>query len=124
LSTEDGSLTVFVPTNAAFEALEGNEDFDFSPLTSKQSIYVLMYHVIIAEENALYYKDLECGGLTRTANRQTVRPKCDQGAKFQRGSKQLEDKIPEIILRDIEICNGVIHGVDNVIWPNLDRLYS
>ena len=74
-----------------------------------------MYHVIITEENALYYKDLECGRLTRTANRQSVRTKCDHGAKFRRGSKQLEDKIPEIILRDIEICNGIIHGVDKVI---------
>ena len=70
LSTEDGSLTVFVPTNAAFEASEGNEDFDFFSLTSEQSINVLMYHVIITEENALYYNDLECGRLTRTANRQ------------------------------------------------------
>jgi len=118
----DNLLTVFAPNNKAFEALEGNEEFDFNTLTTKQSIYVLLYHVVAMEGNSLTYADLECGLTTETLNGESARTKCSGDDKFQRGPKQMDNRLPKIIVPNIDVCNGVVHVVDHVILPNLDKI--
>ena len=119
----DESLTVFAPVNDAFEVLAGIQEFDFSSLTPKQSAYVLSYHVISTKTDPFTYANLECGSTTRTINGESTRTKCsDADEKFQTGPKQMDGKIPKIILPNINVCNGVIHAVDNVLLPNLDKM--
>eukprot|EP00535_Pseudo-nitzschia_heimii_P007824 CAMPEP_0197174330 /NCGR_PEP_ID=MMETSP1423-20130617/899_1 /TAXON_ID=476441 /ORGANISM="Pseudo-nitzschia heimii, Strain UNC1101" /LENGTH=771 /DNA_ID=CAMNT_0042623247 /DNA_START=107 /DNA_END=2419 /DNA_ORIENTATION=- len=108
----DVSLTVFAPVNEAFEYLTGNTEFDFRSLTSKQSAYVLSYHVIATETDPFTFADLECGSTTQTVNGENTRTKCSGDKKYQRGPKQIDDKIPLIILPNISVCNGLVHAVD------------
>lgn len=117
------AVTVFVPTNEAFEVLEGNDDFDFDVMTTEQSIYVLLYHVIALEgTNSFSYSDLECGKLLKTSNGDSVRTKCDGALKFQKGPKQMDDRLAKIILPNVNVCNGVVHVVNNVMLPNLGKI--
>jgi len=131
--TASNSLTVFLPVNEAFEALKGNEDFDLYTLPSKQSIFVLLSHVISKEnnlfhiatlrDNVLTYDDLICGELTEMTNGEATRTKCSgDEKKFQKGPKQMDNRLPEIIVANIDVCKGIVHVVDNVILPNLDKV--
>jgi uncharacterized surface protein with fasciclin (FAS1) repeats len=117
------SLTLFVPTNEAFEALEGNEDYDYDSLTTEQSAYLLLSHVIVNEGNPFTYADLECGTTTERANGDSVRTKCSsEGDKFQKGPKQMDDLLAKIVISNIDVCNGKVLVVDNVILPNFDKM--
>ena len=119
------TLTVFAPTNSAFKAMKDNELLDFDDLTREQSIYVLLYHfvVVVAEETVYTYSDLECSGLLKTANGESSRTKCDKDDnKYQRGPMQKDDMIPKIDVADVEACNGIVHVVDQVILPNLEKM--
>lgn len=131
--TASNSLTVFLPVNEAFEALKGNEDFDLYTLPSKQSTFVLLSHVISKEDNlfhiatlrdnVLTYDDLICGQVTEMTNGEGTRTKCSgDEKKFQKGPKQMDNRLPEIIVANIDVCKGIVHVVDNVILPNLDKM--
>lgn len=124
LPTADDSLTVFAPTDEAFEALEDNEEFGPEVLTYDQSIYILLYHVINSEGSALAYGDLMCSALIETANGKSTRTMCTGAGKYQRGPKQMDNMLPKIVVPDIEACDGVIHLLDNVILPNLKQMFT
>mmetsp|Transcript_30619 Transcript_30619/g.35193 ORF Transcript_30619/g.35193 Transcript_30619/m.35193 type:complete len:582 (+) Transcript_30619:651-2396(+) len=120
------SLTVFAPTSKAFKSIKDNGLLDFGELTREQSLYVLLYHVVVvvAEETVHTYSNLECGGLLKTANGESSRTKCYEDDKFQRGPMQNDDMLPKITTVDVEACNGIIHAVDQVILPNLEKVPS
>jgi uncharacterized surface protein with fasciclin (FAS1) repeats len=116
-------LTVFVPQNEAFEALEGNLDHDYDSLTTEESAHLLLSHVIFNECRPFAYGDLECGETTERANGDIVRTKCTkEGDKFQKGPKQMDDMLAKIVLHNIDVCNGKVLVVDNVILPNFDKM--
>lgn len=124
LPTRDTSLAVFAPTDDAFKALEGNEDFDFDMMTIQESIYVLLYHVVRIEDSTLAFTNIECSGLLKTTNGESTRTKCEGDDKFQRGPKQMENQLPKIIVPYMEACQAIVLGVDHVILPNLDKMPS
>ena len=35
---------------------------------------------------------------------------------------QKDDMIPKIDVADVEACNGIVHVVDQVILPNLEKM--
>lgn len=106
--------------------MKDNGLLDFDELTREQSLYVLLYHVVVVvvEEIVYTYSNLECGGLLKTANGESSRTKCYKDDKFQRGPMQNDDMLPKITAADVEACNGIIHVVDQVILPNLGKLPS
>jgi len=116
---------VFVPQNEAFETLEGNEDYDYDLLTAEESAHLLLSHVIINECNPFAYSDLECGKTTERANGDSVRTKCTkEGDKFQKGPKQMDDMLAKIVIENINVCNGKVLVVDNVILPILIKWHD
>ena len=129
VTADDLPLTVFVPDNNAFKTLEGNEVFGFDPkkiefdsLTKDEAIFVLLYHVVNTEAQSYSDSDLECGQLTRTANGEKSRTRCNGTLKYQRGPNNTEETLPRISLTNTNVCNGVVHMTNNVILPNLNKL--
>lgn len=131
LSTGNKPLTVLAPTNDAFEALKGHEVFDFdkdtlkfNSLTEKETEHVLLYHIINTQDIVYTDENLICGNLTESANGEKFRTRCDgknEEIKIVRGPSQTEDLLPEIEFADINICNGVLHFLSNVMLPNLNK---
>lgn len=115
----NGTWTVFAPTDEAFASVEDTA----SGLTAEQLAEVLTFHAVPDEEIA--YEDLICKGKIEMANGETSRTKCktndDTGEdyKYQKGSGQLDGMNPKIIVKDVEVCNGIVHVVDNVMIPRL-----
>ncbi len=103
----DGPLTVFAPTNAAFEALfatlevEGIADLDVELLTS-----VLLSHVVSG--------NVVSGDLT-TSSVQTLNTEKSIAVVVD-GGVTLDGDI-NVVLADVQTKNGVIHVIDGVILP-------
>ena len=106
LSDEDASLTVFAPTNDAFDALpayigtalENNPDL----LTD-----ILLYHVVGEE---LFAEDVLDERRIKTLQGESLRVSLRDGAPF------VDDS--EIVDTDIDASNGVVHVIDEVLIPN------
>ena len=110
LSDESADLTVFAPTNAAFEALGGTVDL----LLANPDILsdVLLYHVLGAAvassalSDGLTQATLETGEVTFTADGTSP-------SGFQINNA-------DITVVDIQTSNGVIHVIDAVLTEGLD----
>lgn len=102
----DGPFTVFAPTDDAFAALpEGTVEGlleDIPALTS-----ILTYHVVAGK--------VESGDLTNgpvaTVNGADVEINIDDGVKVNDSN---------VIIADVQACNGVIHVIDSVLLPPED----
>jgi len=115
-----GVWTLFVPTDDAFEALSDAMGMDMDTLTPDQIIGILMFHAHMG--SALTFDDLECTQPIPMINGKMSRTKCtDDGAiKYVVGPGQMIDMLPEIIVKDVEACNGIIQVVNHVIMPALN----
>ncbi|MBD3615873.1 MAG: fasciclin domain-containing protein [Gracilimonas sp.] len=100
-----GDFTVFAPTDDAFAALP---DGLLASLTNEQITEILTYHVLPGEvfSNQLSaeqeVESLSGGGVFVTANNDGV---------FVNGSAS-------IVAADVDVSNGVIHAIDEVILPD------
>jgi uncharacterized surface protein with fasciclin (FAS1) repeats len=111
LADEDGTFTVFAPTDEAFEAL-GQDTIDALLADPETLSDILLYHVIsgAAVESG---EALELAGSTvEMANGDIVALTIRDGALFINGS--------EVTATDIEASNGVIHVIDAVLLPPAD----
>jgi uncharacterized surface protein with fasciclin (FAS1) repeats len=110
---DEGTWTVFAPTNDAFSNLFGG-----IPLAKVEDM--LLFHAVA--DVTIMSKDLVCKETVAMANGKSSRTTCDNNQNpsrfFQRGSDNTDDAIPEIIEADIMACNGVIHVIDNVMLPS------
>ena len=103
----DDNLTVFAPTDAAFEALyEALEVDGFEDIPLETLVDVLTYHVV---EARAFSQDLRDG-----ANLPTL-----QGSELtvNLGDLQINESglIPELL--NVHATNGVIHVIDQVLVP-------
>jgi len=105
----EGSWTVFAPTNEAFDAAP--------PLPAGAVKDILLTHVVPTE---LAFEDLGCTVKIAMANDSHTRTVCRDGVTYQKGRGNSDEQRPAIIAYDIEACNGLIHAVDQVILPDLD----
>lgn len=101
--TGEGSLTVFAPTDAAFEAISETVD----GLTAEQVRDVLLYHVIDLDTPVLS-TDLTDGDVG-TVNGQDV--------TIDTAGPTVNDAA--IGPADIHVSNGVVHVIDAVLVPTL-----
>ena len=101
--SSNGPFTVFAPTDDAFAALpEGTVEGlleDIPALTS-----ILTYHVVAGKVEST---DLVNGPVT-TVNGADVEINLDDGVKVNDSN---------VIIPDVQACNGVIHVIDAVLIP-------
>jgi Fasciclin domain len=118
-SLSEEILTVFAPTNDAFEAI-GVETL--ASLSLEEVTFILQYHAV---EGEVLSTDLVCESEVEMANGVVTETQClEDGSIFQVGTGNTEDSRPLIVEVDIDACNGVVHVVDNVILPDPDIEYT
>ncbi|NJL48821.1 MAG: fasciclin domain-containing protein [Leptolyngbyaceae cyanobacterium SM2_5_2] len=106
LSDENLSVTVFAPTDAAFEALpEGALDALLLPENRDQLVEILTYHVVEGEVRASDLTSGEVGTLAGAPLAVTV------------GEQAVTVNQANVVTTDIEASNGVIHVIDAVLLP-------
>ncbi|KAH8684814.1 FAS1 domain-containing protein [Tricladium varicosporioides] len=101
--TQTGNLTLFVPRNAAFQALGPA----ISNMTVEQLGSVLDYHVVTDGE--IFSPSLKNGTTWNT----------QQGTKItvRHSGNNVYINSAQLLTSDILIANGVIHVIDNVLNP-------
>lgn len=109
-----GPFTVFAPDNAAFQALlDSNADWNSlddipeATLTAVLTNHVLAGEVTSADLMSDYYPTLSATGFGDATTSLYVN--LDNGVVLNGG--------PEVAVPDVDVDNGVIHGVDAVILP-------
>ncbi len=99
-------LTVFAPTNAAFEALpKGTLEELLKPENKEQLRQILTYHVVPGD---LQSKSLRSGEL-KTVEGSPVAIRVKDG--------KVKVNNANVIGADVDASNGVIHVIDKVILP-------
>lgn len=103
------NITVFAPTDAAFEEIE-----DVIPtLTEDQIRTILTYHAVGAR---VFSYNLVNGQVVPTLNTQTLKVILNDNGAFLEDNT---DDNAEIIIVNVHGSNGVIHAVDKVLIPEL-----
>lgn len=98
-------ITIFAPTNAAFEKIGGIDQ-----LTDEQLAKVLTYHVVPA---VAYGPDVKTGSLpTLEGDTLSVVASWDP----QTGEKIMVNDA-EVVLPNVLVKNGVVHVIDRVLLP-------
>jgi transforming growth factor-beta-induced protein len=101
-----GQLTVFAPTDAAFEKLGLNKD-NINTLPKEDLTKILLYHVAYGKRDA---ESVLSSTRIKTLRGQFLFQ--DEGVLTdQKGGKA------NIIVTDVMATNGVIHAIDNVLMP-------
>jgi len=120
-SNEGVSMTVFVPTDDAFDVLYGLLDEADVQLDSKAIEKILMFH---ATPGMVMSTDLQCTGKLEMFDSGSSRTQCGRVDKvdylIQKGSGNRKNDIePIIIAADIMACDkSVIHIISQVMLPN------
>ena len=110
LSGED-TYTVFAPVNSAFASLP----VAVPDITNASLLpFVILSHVV---EGQVFSFNLSCGGEVTMASGATTNTTCVDDDLYQVGTANAADDLPKIISTDDVACNGVIHGIDQVIVP-------
>lgn len=106
LDSDEVSVTVFAPTDEAFEALpEGALETLLLPENKEQLAQLLTYHVV---EGEVYSSDLTSGDVT-TLSGAPVTVMVDGEAVTINESN--------VLAADVQASNGVIHVIDAVLLP-------
>jgi uncharacterized surface protein with fasciclin (FAS1) repeats len=112
LTNPFASLTVFAPTNDAFEDLATALGTDINGVLESPSLTeILLYHVV---GSAVLSTELSAGSVA-TLNGQDVVIDLTSGVKVNDAT---------VILADVEADNGVVHVIDAVLVPSLANLTS
>jgi uncharacterized surface protein with fasciclin (FAS1) repeats len=115
----DGPFTVFAPTNAAFDALQGGTVENLlKPENKDMLVKVLTCHVVGADvmSDALMGMIEDDGG---THDVPTLGG-CTLKASYDMGTITLEDergRSATVTIADVKQSNGVIHVIDGVLLP-------
>ncbi len=111
LSDEDGTFTVFAPTDAAFELL-GEETINALLADIDTLSDILLYHVIAGQAVDAETAIGLANALVETANGDSVALNLRDGNLFINNS--------QVVTTDIEASNGIIHVIDMVLMPPAD----
>ena len=111
ISNENGSFTIFAPTDAAFAEISAVT----SKLTSAQISEVLKYHVIASR---IYSTDLSDGVEPATVSGQTLKVNlAESGVTIS--DQDMTNTDATVIQVNVNGTNGVIHVIDKVLIPSL-----
>ena len=104
----EGPLTVFAPTDAAFEALPEGVLADLLRPENKAKLQaILTYHVV---DGALPAEEVVGKARARTLNGQSFGIDVTEGTVSVGGAN--------VIQADVEASNGIIHVIDRIMLPN------
>lgn len=107
---EENSITIFAPSNAAFEALpEGTLESLLQQENQETLRRILAYHVI---EGKVTSSDIEMGQVT-TAEGNPI----DVQINGEAENMQVSVNEAKVVEADLEASNGVIHVIDKVMLP-------
>ena len=114
---ETDTYTVFAPTNEAFDDIP-DEVVDLimgDPSNDEnrelQNILGLHVHPGVALKDT----DLKCDGKILMANEEYTVTICEGDRMYQMGPGNLVTDYPEIVVKNIEACNGIVHVISEVI---------
>jgi uncharacterized surface protein with fasciclin (FAS1) repeats len=113
----EDTYTIFAPINDAFDSLP-EEIADSLADDDDLLRNVILYHAV--PEMEVLAENLVCDGNIMMANSEETTTQCTIGGVFQVGISNSPDALPQIIARDGEACNGIIHAIDQVLLPSLD----
>lgn len=110
LADEDAELTVFAPTDAAFETLLEEFDLALDDLLSAPDLVtaILLYHVA----EGIITSD----GLSKLETVSTVQGN-EIAVSIDEDDNIVLDGVAMIVVADIEASNGIIHVIDAVLIP-------
>ena len=109
-----GPFTVFAPTDDAFAALPaGTLDELLKPENKQKLTDILLYHVVSGKVMA--------ADVTKLTSATTMLGK-DVAVKVDMGNVYINDA--KVIITDIETSNGVIHVIDAVLLPPVEKAVS
>lgn len=108
----EGNWTVFAPTNTAFFNLGDSLTGIYN--STDELTDLLLYH---AFDGVLYVNHLLCGSLLQMANGQTSSTECEGESIYQVGGGNSPDAMPQLIAKNINVCNGVLHFINEVMLP-------
>lgn len=107
-----GPLTVFAPTDDAFDALpEGTVESLLKPENKDQLAAILTYHVLPRELTSNMLPG-------RRIHVRTVKGSGDRTLAVTKSSSGVTVDDANVISADIEADNGVIHVIDKVLLPS------
>ncbi len=119
LNSNRGQVTVFAPTNMAFDNLagallgEGKTGMDLVEALDAETLKaVVLYHVAPGKR---YAADVLSSSRIRTASKAFLFPYVMDGNAYLKNPNGVADA--QIIATDIEASNGVIHVIDQVLIP-------
>lgn len=101
-------LTVFAPTDAAFEKLELNSDNVCSAFSKRDLRNILLYHVTWGTKDS-----------SEVLSRNSLRMLNWQRAKIDATVPSIANAELNTALLDIKASNGIIHVVNDVMLPRL-----
>ena len=102
----DGPLTVFAPTDEAFDKLPaGTVENLLKPENKEQLRSILLYHVVAG---SIYSKDVTDGAAPATLQGSNLSVSVDDGVSINDA---------KVVTVDIGASNGVIHVIDSVLLP-------
>ena len=117
LLDEEGTYTIFAPSNDAFRKLGNRKLDDLREDPTGELRDILKYHV---SDRIYFEKDLYCNRKIDTLRGDTsddfTTTKCNARGWYQVGQGN-DEPYPEVIATDIVTCNGVVHVTDKVILP-------
>jgi len=114
LNDESEEFTLFVPTDAAVDKISTA----FEKLSDEEAGRVIMFHMY--KGMMLTSDQLECGEkiISMNDNGDASRTKCTDDNKYQNGNGNTKTgTLPEIATTDTRACNGIIHTLDDVMFP-------
>lgn len=111
--------TLFVPTNEAILDMPHDTLKDY-PHTLDTMESLLLYHSV--PDQVIYSRDLGCDDSVVMGNGQQVEIVCegDNDDLYLLGQENNRDDMAEIEYRDLMMCNGVIHGISQVLLPMMN----
>ena len=105
-----GPITVFAPTNAAFDSLpSGKLDMLLKPENKPELTSLLNYHFVSGRKSAA---DLGSKDSAVTSS--------GASAKVKLSGKQVSIDGAQLTMPDLEARNGVLHGIDKVNFPQAE----
>jgi len=105
-------LTVFAPTDAAFEAL--SETVDLDALTDEELANILTYHV--AEGEVLTSFDLLTRGDSGVDTVQGEKIDVGLAGSWWKAELRLNDDV-QVVIANVLASNGIVHAIDKVLIP-------
>jgi uncharacterized surface protein with fasciclin (FAS1) repeats len=102
-----GPVTVFAPTNEAFEASLEEMGMEMSDLTGDTLNDILRYHAV---EGTVLLSELEDGATLTTLNGADITVSVTDDGFVLNGTVN-------VIEADIQLSNGVLHVIDHVLAP-------